>query len=283
VPQGDLGRVKLDPVQLEQVVMNLVANARDAMPDGGKLTIATHNVELDEAYAESHTVVPRGSYVMLEVSDSGQGIDPAHLPHIFEPFYTTKEQGKGTGLGLATVYGIVKQSGGFIWVYSEPGMGTAFKIYFPRVQSVTRRLPACESSGETINLLGHETLLVVEDENAVRQPACEFLRQNGYTVIEARDGLQAVEVAEKHHGRIDLMITDVVMPGMSGGQLAELLAEKYADMKVLFMSGYSEKVVLRHKILDVQTNFLPKPFTLKSLGAKIREVLGKASVAAGSH
>ncbi len=282
-PQSDLGRVKLDPVQLEQVIMNLVANARDAMPAGGKLTVATHNVELDDAYVQSHTVVPRGSYVMLEVSDSGQGIDPAHLPHIFEPFYTTKEQGRGTGLGLATVYGIVKQSGGFIWVYSEPGMGTSFKIYFPRVQTPTRKLPENESSSETVNLRGHETVLVVEDENAVRQPACEFLRQNGYTVIEARDGLHAVEVAEKHHGRIDLMVTDVVMPGMSGGQLAELLAEKYADMKVLFMSGYSEKVVLRHKILDVQTNFLQKPFTLKSLGAKIRDVLGKTSVAAASN
>ncbi len=275
-PQANLDKVKLDPVQLEQVVMNLAANARDAMPAGGKLTIATHNVELDEHYVQSRMVVPPGNYVMLEVSDSGQGIDPEHLPHIFEPFYTTKEQGKGTGLGLATVYGIVKQSGGFIWVYSEPGMGTTFKIYFPRFERRTQPAAVAEVVSSSIDLRGTETILLVEDESAVRHPACEYLRQCGYTVIEARDGLHAVEVADKHQGRIDLMVTDVVMPGMSGGQLAELLAERYSAMKVLFVSGYSEKVVLRHKILDVQTNFLQKPFTLKSLGTKIRDVLGHA-------
>ena len=273
-PQPNLDKVKLDSVQLEQVVMNLAANARDAMPAGGKLTIATHNVELDEHYVQSRMVVPPGKYVMLEVSDSGEGIDSEHLPHIFEPFYTTKEQGKGTGLGLATVYGIVKQSGGFIWVYSEPGMGTTFKIYFPRFEPRTRPAPVAEIVSSGADLRGTETILLVEDESAVRHPAGEYLRQCGYTVIEAGDGLHAVEVADKHQGRIDIMVTDVVMPGMSGGQLAELLSERYSAMKVLFVSGYSEKVVLRHKILDVQTNFLQKPFTLKSLAAKIREVLG---------
>lgn len=281
-PAPDLDQVKLDPVQLEQIVMNLAANARDAMPTGGKLTIATRNVELDDTYVQSHPVVPPGWYVTLEVSDSGQGISPEHLPHIFEPFYTTKEQGKGTGLGLATVYGIVKQSGGFIWVYSEPGLGTTFKIYFPRVERCKRKALAGEDNCVTASPHGSETVLLVEDENAVRNPACEFLRQCGYTVIDARDGLNAVEVADKHPGKIDLMITDVVMPGMSGGQLAELLAGKYSAMKVLFVSGYSEKVVLRHKILDVQTNFLQKPFTLKALAMKIREVLGHVSVSASA-
>ena len=281
-PQDDLGRVKLDPVQLEQVVMNLAANARDAMPAGGRLTITTRNVELDDDYVHIRTVVPAGHYVMLEVTDTGEGIRPEHLPHIFEPFYTTKEQGKGTGLGLATVYGIVKQSGGFIWVYSERGMGTTFKIYFPRVEQGAVR-PVSTVDVDPASLRGRETVLLVEDENAVRYPACEFLRQCGYTVIEGKDGLHAVEAADKHEGPIDLMITDVVMPGMSGGQLAELLAEKYPAMKVLFVSGYSENVVLRHKISNNRCNFLQKPFTLKSLGTKIREVLGTASAAAGAR
>ena len=262
--------------------MNLAANARDAMPAGGKLTIATQNVELDDAYVQTRTVVPPGRYVLLEVSDTGKGIDTEHLPHIFEPFYTTKEKGKGTGLGLATVYGIVKQSGGFIWVYSELGMGTTFRIYFPRVEPRARKTSDRDSAHATVDLHGTETVLLVEDENAVRHPACEFLKGCGYRVIEAKDGLQAVERAAGHTEPIDLMVTDVVMPGMSGGQLADLLAGKYPQMKVLFVSGYSEKVVLRHNIVDVQKNFLQKPFTLKSLATKIREVLGKASVAAGA-
>ena len=280
--QTDLGRVKLDPVQVEQVVLNLAANARDAMPRGGKLTIATRNVELNEDYVHIRTIVPAGHYVMLEVSDSGDGIEPEHLPHVFEPFYTTKEQGKGTGLGLATVYGIVKQSGGFIWVYSERGMGTTLKAYFPRVECGPQAPLIHESAVDLSSLRGSETLLLVEDESAVRHPACEFLRQCGYKVIEGRDGLNAVEAVHAHNGKIDLLITDVVMPGMSGGQLAELLLERYMEMKVLFMSGYSEKVVLRHNISDLQTNFLQKPFTLKSLAGKIRQVLGKPSCAAAA-
>jgi PAS domain S-box-containing protein len=280
-PQADLGKVKLDPVQVEQILMNLAANARDAMPAGGKLTIATQNVELDDAYVQTRAVVPPGQYVLLEVSDTGRGIDAEHLPHIFEPFYTTKEKGKGTGLGLATVYGIVKQSGGFIWVYSELGMGTTFRIYFPRVETRARKAGDVYGAHATVDLHGSETVLLVEDENAVRHPASEFLKRCGYTVLDAKDGLQAVEAASRHKGPIDLIVTDVVMPGMSGGQLAELLAEKYPEMKVLFVSGYSQNVVLGHNILNIRKNFLQKPFTLKSLAAKVREVLAKKSLAAG--
>jgi CheY-like chemotaxis protein len=280
VPHDGTGKVKLDPVQIEQVVMNLAANARDAMPQGGKLTIATCDVDLEGEYVATHPVVPAGRYVVLEVSDTGEGIDALHLPHIFEPFYTTKENGKGTGLGLATVYGIVKQSGGFIWVYSELGMGTAFKIYFPRIEARMSTSSDCDVVPDASKLRGTETLLLVEDESAVRHPAFEFLKQCGYTVIEAKDGLQAIDVVHKHGSTIDLMVTDVVMPGMSGGQLAELLAEKYPNMKVLFVSGYSEQVVLRHQIASLHANFLQKPFTLKSLAAKVREVLDATTAAA---
>jgi signal transduction histidine kinase/ActR/RegA family two-component response regulator len=280
VPHNGTGKVKLDPVQIEQVVMNLAANARDAMPQGGKLTITTRDVDLDDEYVATHPVVPAGRYVALEVTDTGEGIDVLHLPHIFEPFYTTKENGKGTGLGLATVYGIVKQSGGFIWVYSELGMGTTFKIYFPRVEARIRTSIDQEVALDPSKLRGTETLLLVEDENAVRYPAFEFLKRCGYAVIQAKDGLQAIDVVHKHGGTVDLMVTDVVMPGMSGGQLAELLAEKYPDMRVLFVSGYSEQVVLRHKIANLHANFLQKPFTLKSLAAKVREVLDATAAAA---
>jgi two-component system, cell cycle sensor histidine kinase and response regulator CckA len=248
VPGADLGKVKLDPVQVEQVIMNLAVNSRDAMPQGGKLTIETRNMELDREYTDDRTIVPPGSYVLLQVSDTGQGIAKEHLPHIFEPFYTTKEQGKGTGLGLATIYGIVKQSGGFIWVYSQAGMGTTFKIYFPRVQrpAVTKPVQT-ENKGAELDMHGTETILLVEDESAVRFAALEFLKRCGYFVIEAKDGLSAVEAISNHSGRIDLMVTDVVMPGMSVGQLAEMLSEQYPDIKVLFMSGYAETIVVNHK------------------------------------
>jgi len=283
-PEGDLGRVRLDPVQVEQVVMNLAANARDAMPTGGKLTIATSNVEVDGGYIQRHAVVPCGDYVLLEVSDTGQGIAADHLPHIFEPFYSTKESGKGTGLGLATVYGIVKQSGGFIWVYSELGMGTTFKIYFPRVAQGKAKTTNTQRAVDEAALRGLETLLLVEDESAVRHPACEFLKKCGYDVIDAKDGLQAIDAASKHSGPIHLMVTDVVMPGMSGGQLAEVFGDVRPEMKVLFVSGYAEKVVLNHQIMDTRSNFLQKPFTLVSLALKIREVLatGRAAGAGSS-
>jgi two-component system cell cycle sensor histidine kinase/response regulator CckA len=270
-PGESIGKIKADPVQVEQVLMNLAANARDAMPRGGQLTIETANVRLDECDQQRHTMMPAGDYVMLAVTDVGQGIAPLHLAHIFEPFYTTKEKGKGTGLGLATVYGIVKQSGGFIWVYSEPGLGTTFKIYLPQVRQEARRprpVPPVEEPA-----FGSETILLVEDEAAVRKSEREFLGICGYNVLEAENGKDALSIAKDFSGAIDLMITDVVMPQLGGVQLAEQLAAERPQLKVLFVSGYAEKTVLRHGAIDVTTRFLQKPFTLKSLARKIRDVL----------
>ena len=270
VPGRELGTVKADPVQIEQVLMNLTTNARDAMPQGGKLTIETAAVHLDEAYLQRHSMVPPGDYVVMVVSDSGQGITREHLPHIFEPFYTTKEAGKGTGLGLATVYGIVKQSGGFIWVYSEPGLGTTFKIYLPRVQRANEAQPQRRAEDSPH---GCETVLLVEDEAAVRQSTREFLTRSGYTVVEAENGEDALRMSREYCGPIDLMITDVVMPKLSGPLLAERLSAERPRMKVLFISGYAENTVLRHGTIDVTAHFLAKPFCLKALARKIREVL----------
>jgi PAS domain S-box-containing protein len=283
IPGEHLGRVKADRVQIEQVVMNLAANARDAMPDGGKLTIETASVRVDEAYVQQrHAMVPVGDYVLLTVSDSGQGIAPECMTHIFEPFYTTKEDGKGTGLGLATVYGIVKQSGGFVWVYSEPGLGATFKIYLPTVEQQADEIPAPKPIAKSIG--GRETVLLVEDEAALRHPAREFLASKGYTVIEATDGEDALRIAKNHTGRIDLMITDVIMPHMGGAQLAETLAAERPHMKVLFVSGYAENTILGHGPIDVMTQFLQKPFSLEELARKIRTVLdprASAATAAG--
>jgi len=279
VPGEHLGRVKADRVQIEQVVMNLAANARDAMPDGGKLTIETASVRVDEAYVQQrHAIVPVGDYVLLTVSDSGQGIAPECMTHIFEPFYTTKEDGKGTGLGLATVYGIVKQSGGFVWVYSEPGLGATFKIYLPTVEQQADEIPAPKPVTKSVG--GRETVLLVEDEAALRQPAREFLAAKGYTVIEATDGDDALRIAKNHAGRIDLMITDVIMPHMGGAQLAEILAAERPEMKVLFVSGYAENTILADSPTDVMTRFLQKPFSLEDLARKIRTVLNSRASAA---
>ena len=282
VPGKKLGKVKADPVQIEQVLMNLVANARDAMPKGGKLVIETASLRLDEPYVQAHSIVPPGEYVLLTVTDSGTGIAPEHLLHIFEPFYTTKEEGKGTGLGLATVYGIVKQNSGFIWVYSEPGLGTTFKIYLPRVrQAKLAPQPTVPSEGSP---RGCETLLLAEDEEAVRRSAREFLSLQGYVVLEAANGAEALALARTYHGRIHLMITDVVMPQMGGARLAAELAPARPDMRVLFVSGYAEATFQRHGEIDVTTHFLQKPFSLKAMARKIREVLDvdKASSTAGS-
>jgi len=282
VPGQELGKVKADPVQIEQVVMNLAANARDAMPEGGVLTIETATVRVDESYVQRHAIVPPGEYVLLTVTDSGQGISAEHLPHIFEPFYTTKEAGKGTGLGLATVYGIVKQNGGFVWVYSELGFGTTFKIYLPRVPSLRNQVqiakPAENSAG------GFETLLLVEDEASVRQASGQFLTRSGYHVLEASDGEDAVRASREYAGPIHLMITDVVMPRLGGPRLAERLAEERPDMAVLFVSGYAENTVLKHGKINVGTRFLQKPFSLKALGSEVRQVLegSEARVLAGA-
>ncbi len=271
VPGKNLGRVKADPVQIEQIVMNLAANARDAMPHGGTLTIETATVQLDGAYLQKHSMVPPGDYVLLTVTDSGEGIGTEHLPHIFEPFYTTKREGKGTGLGLATVYGIVKQNGGFVWVYSELAMGTTFRIYLPRVRrEVDKLIPVqpVESAPR-----GSETLLLVEDEKAVRASAREFLELNGFTVLEAENGEEGLRVARGYAGHIHLLVTDVVMPRMGGAKLAEQLAAERPQMKVLFLSGYAESTILQHGAIDMSARFLQKPFTLKSLARTIWTIL----------
>jgi len=269
---GDLGRVKIDPGQIEQVVLNLAVNARDAMPSGGKLTIETANVELDEEYAETHVGVTPGHYVRLSVSDTGAGMSPQVKEKIFEPFFTTKEKGKGTGLGLSTVYGIVKQSNGNIWVYSEPGYGTTIKIYLPRAEE---ELDTQYRRDET-NLLpkGKETVLLVEDETTVRDLVSRFLYQQGYTVLEAANGDEALHMAGKQSGKkIHLLLTDMVMPQMSGRALAQELKCLRPDIKVLYTSGYTDDTIVRHGILEHGTHFLQKPFSLKTLSHKVREAL----------
>jgi len=269
-----LHRVTVDPASVEQILVNLAVNARDAMPDGGRLTIETMNVELDNLYAETHVTVVPGTYVMVAVSDTGQGMEAETKAHVFEPFFTTKEQGKGTGLGLATVYGIVKQSGGYIWVYSEPGHGTVFKVYFPAAETVTAA--ASSESDEAVQKKhGWETVLLVEDEDAVRALAREVLRRHGYVVVEARHGLDALRVAERHPDDIHLMITDVVMPHMSGRELAERLGAARPKMRVLFMSGYTDHVVMNRAITPGSW-FLQKPFTPEILAQRVRQVLDAA-------
>jgi len=273
VPGEELGRIRLDPVQIEQILMNLASNSRDAMPQGGQLTIQTSDVQLEEQYVDrKNAIIPLGRYAVLTVTDTGAGIPADHLSHVFEPFYTTKPSGKGTGLGLATVYGIVKQNHGFVWVYSEPGMGTTFKIYLPCVanQPVTPEIPqiTCEPV-----LRGNETVLLVEDEEALRRAAAEFLGLRGYTVLEARDGLDALSVTKNHGSTIHLAVTDVVMPHMSGGQLANELDTLRPETRVLFVSGYAGQTVLDHKVVNVENNFLQKPFTLTQLAQKVRAVL----------
>jgi PAS domain S-box-containing protein len=272
-PGDGLGRVRVDPLQIEQILMNLAANARDAMPQGGSLRIETSNVRLDDDYVDrKRAVIPLGRYALITVSDDGTGIPPQHLPHIFEPFYTTKPLGQGTGLGLATVYGIVKQNKGFIWAYSDPTMGTVFKIYLPCVEERHSPHKFQELKAESAPR-GSETVLLVEDEQAVRRATAEFLTLQGYTVLEAKDGVHALSVAKNHGSTIHLLISDVVMPNMSGGQLAKELSHLRPGTKLLFVSGYAGKTVLDHKVVDLETNFLQKPYTLKQLSIKIRTAL----------
>jgi PAS domain S-box-containing protein len=275
-----LGRVRVDPLQIEQILMNLAANARDAMPQGGHLRIENSNVRLDDEYIHcKQALIPTGRYALITVTDDGEGIPPQHLPHIFEPFYTTKPVGRGTGLGLATVYGIVKQNKGFIWAYSEPKMGTVFKIYLPCVAG-RDRLSEIEDVGSEPATRGSETVLLVEDEPAVRRATAEFLIMQGYTVLEAKDGVDALSVAHHHRSNIDLLVTDVVMPNMSGGQLAEELVHLRPDTKLLFVSGYAGKTVIDHKVFDLETNFLQKPYTLKEFSLKIRAALSASAIPA---
>jgi PAS domain S-box-containing protein len=267
-----LGRVKADPGQIEQVLVNLVVNARDAMPDGGKLTIETTNVDIDEEYAAAHEGLFPGRYVMLAVHDTGHGIDAETKSRLFEPFFTTKEQGKGTGLGLATVYGIVKQSGGYIGVESEPGMGAAFKVFLHRLEAGKDEAERVVHIAEE-RPRGSETVLLVEDEEVVRNLVREILEGNGYTVIEARNGAEALGLGRRFTAPIHLLVTDVVMPKMSGRELAERLVTIHRETRVLYMSGYTDGAIGQHGVLDPHTEFLQKPFTFDALAQKVRKVL----------
>ncbi len=275
VPGTELGAVKADPGQIEQVIMNLAVNARDAMPRGGRLTIETSNVTLDADYARFHAPVSPGEYIMLAISDTGQGMDVETQNHIFEPFFTTKGH-KGTGLGLSTVYGIIKQSGGYIWVYSESGKGTSFKIYLPRVSATGETIDVQQHESAAVEV-GHETILVVEDELNLRRLARQYLEKQGYTVLEAADGSAAITISSSYPGPIHLLLTDVIMPGMNGKELAQRLTSLRPETRVLYMSGYTENVIGHNGTLDNGVTLLPKPFTLPALRSKVREVLNAPS------
>jgi len=264
------GNVRADAGQIQQVLMNLVVNARDAMPTGGKLLLETANADLTEQYAELHQPVIPGRYVMLAVSDTGTGMDAETRARIFEPFFTTKEKGRGTGLGLSTVYGIVKQSGGYVWVYSEPGRGTTFKLYFPRVDAPAE-IPA--PPREAATLTGTETILLAEDDEMLRPLAKGLLKKLGYTVLDAENAERALGLASAHAGPIHLLVADVVMPGASGRELARQLAESRPDTKVLYVSGYTDDAIVHHGMLEPGLNFLQKPFNPGALARKVREVL----------
>jgi PAS domain S-box-containing protein len=275
-----LGIVKADPGQIEQVLMNLAVNARDAMADGGRLIIETANVMLDDAYVRTHPVTAPGEYVRLTVSDTGSGMSPETQARIFEPFFTTKERGKGTGLGLSTVYGIVKQSGGCVWVYSEPGSGTTFKIYLPRVDAVPAEVapPERRASGHQ----GSEVILLVEDDAAVRTVVARILRAGGYAVVEAANGAQALRICENPAIGLDLIITDIVMPEMGGREFARLLRELRPDSRMLFMSGYTEYRITQSTLLARDAAFIEKPFTMDALAKKVRDVLEKPATPSDS-
>jgi PAS domain S-box-containing protein len=272
-PDPALGRVRADPGGIEQIILNLAVNARDAMPKGGKLTIETANIELDESYARTHTSVRPGAYVMLAVSDDGIGMSPETQAHIFDPFFTTKGEGRGTGLGLSTIYGIVKQSGGNIWVYSEPGQGTTFKIYLPRVDDAVTFLdtttPAATKQG------GSETVLLVEDADVVRKLVSAILQEQGYQALVARDGSEALKISERHPGPIHLLLTDVVMPKMTVRELVQRLGYSRQETRVVYISGYTDDAIVHHGVLEEGVDFLQKPFTAEALLRKIREVLDR--------
>jgi two-component system, cell cycle sensor histidine kinase and response regulator CckA len=272
---ADLGVVRADASQMEQIIMNLAVNARDAMPNGGKLLIETSNADLDHVYSSVHPLVQPGRYVLLAVSDTGTGMDAETQARIFEPFFTTKVQGKGTGLGLATVYGVVKQSGGYVWVYSEVGKGTSFKIYLPRVDQAEDEAPPVVSSEAP---RGAGTILLAEDEQEVREVAREFLESGGYTVLEARDGADALRLAEQHTGVIDLLVSDMVMPGMTGQELATRIQEKRKGLRVIFMSGYSEYAAVEAAHSDTGLRLLSKPFSRVVILCAVRDMLNNSRI-----
>jgi CheY-like chemotaxis protein len=273
---NDLGSVKADPGQIEQVVMNLALNARDAMPQGGKLTLGTANAQLDESHRRSHQPAEPGRYVMLAVSDTGHGMPPETQVRIFEPFYTTKDVGKGTGLGLSMVYGIVKQSGGYIWVYSEPDQGTTFRIYLPRVDQPAETMAA--ESPKNVQR-GTETILLVEDDSQLRQLGSSVLAHCGYKVLVAGGPEEGLAIGRSNRRDIRLLITDVIMPGMNGRQLADEILQISPNVRVLYISGYTNDAIVHYGVLDAGLWFLPKPFTLSALIAKVREVLDSSTSA----
>jgi CheY-like chemotaxis protein len=266
---ADLPRVKADPSKIEQVLLNLVVNARDAMPEGGRLRIETARVDLAEAEA-AREGLPPGRYAVVSVHDTGVGMAPDVATRVFEPFFTTKERGKGTGLGLAMVYGIVKQAGGSVSVRSAPGEGTIFRVALPATEE---SLPEQPGSRRLAAAGGTETILLAEDEPAVRAAARRILGHAGYTVIEARGGDDALRLADAHAGKIDVLVTDLVMPGMSGKQLAERICQRRPGIEVVYMSGYVEEGIARHGVLDKDVRFLPKPFTRADLLARVTEAL----------
>jgi two-component system cell cycle sensor histidine kinase/response regulator CckA len=267
------GNIKADPNHIEQAIVNLAVNARDAMPSGGRITIETSNVQVDETYVKTHMGVKPGEFVMVAVSDTGHGMDSATRQKIFEPFFTTKQQRKGTGLGLATVYGMVKQSGGDIWVYSEPGQGSTFKLYFPRVAEPVSTGSVAESA--LSRQVCSETVMLVEDEAQVRELTERMLKQLGYSVLTAAHGDEAIELSRAHPGEVSLLVTDVVMPNMSGKLVADALVASRPGLKVLYLSGYTENTVVDHGVLDSNVNFLAKPFSRETLARKVREILSR--------
>jgi len=273
-----LYRTRADCGQIEQVLMNLVVNAKDAMSSGGKITIETANVTLDEEFRKKHRYVQPGDYVMLSVSDTGQGMDQQTQDNVFEPFFTTKEEGKGTGLGLSTVYGIIKQSKGYIFVDSQLGQGSIFRIYLPQIEETVDSTPP-SLAPSSIPSEGSETILLVEDEECVRQLIRETLEMKGYEVLEADSGAAALRIAASQTGRIDLVITDMILPGMSGQELAKRLTERYPTARILFVSGYTEEAIIHQGMLDEGTAFLQKPFRLRELAQKVRQVLNSAAPA----
>jgi CheY-like chemotaxis protein len=275
--EPELGKVKADRGQIEQVVTNLVLNARDAMPEGGTITVQTSNVNVDEAYSRAHRSVPPGEYVVLSVSDTGVGMDSETQAHLFEPFFTTKPKGLGVGLGLSTIYGIVRQSGGYIWAFSELGEGTTFQIYLPRVEAEEEAFSGDGQKAPRTVVGGSETILLVEDDPLVRRLARQVLEESGYSVVPAANGPEALQALKSHKDSIHLLLTDVVMPRMSGREVADRVVSQRPDAKVLFMSGHTEDAIVYHGVLEPGVAFLQKPFTPHGLLTKVRDVLDNSN------